>query len=80
MPDINNASVVNEDDKKKKTKGSVLDVIVTVVALISLIVCYFLWGCKYDLPATILAIAIVLCGSGVLYLQHKKSRKMDEIS
>ena len=69
MADMNN---VKSDDKN--SRGMVLDIIVSVLAVLALCGCCFFWNCKYDLPATILSFAIVLAGSGFLLLQHRKNR------
>ena len=63
----------NENDNKK-TRGMILDIIVSVLAILILAGCGFFWKDKYDLPATILAAAIVLCGGVFLVIQHRKSR------
>jgi len=63
----------NENDNKK-TRGMILDIIVSVLAILILAGCVFFWKDKYDLPATILAAAIVLCGGVFLAIQHRKSR------
>lgn len=67
----------NTEEKKenKKSKGILMDIIVALIGVVVLIVCYFFWGCKYDLPATILAIVVILAGSGLLYMQHKRNNK-----
>ena len=61
------------NEKKKMSRGMILDIIVALLAVISLGACCFFWKCKYDLPATILAFAIVLAGSGFLFLRHRKN-------
>lgn len=73
-----NEENVNQKDGSTKNRGMLLDIIVALVAIIALIVCYFFWGCRYDLPATILAIVVILAGSGLLYMQHRKKDKQDE--
>lgn len=65
-------------EKKKKDRGFILDIIVALVAVVALIICQRYWGCDYDLPATILAIVVVLAGSGLLYMQHRKNNKAIE--
>lgn len=70
---------INETEKKdKKKKGILMDVIVSFAALAVLVVCYFFWGCKYDLPATILAVVVVLAGAGLITMQHRKNAKDEE--
>ena len=64
---------INEKDPKK-TRGMILDIIVSVLAVLMLAGCAFFWKCKYDLPATILAAALVLGGGIFLVVQHRKSR------
>ena len=59
--------------KKKMSRGLILDIIVALLAVIVLGACCFFWGCKYDMPVTILAFALVLAGSGFLFLQHKRN-------
>ena len=61
------------NEEKKLSRGAILDIIVSLIAVVSLVGCCFFWKCKYDLPATILAFAIVLTGSGFLLAQHKKN-------
>ena len=71
---------LNTEEKKdeKKSKGRLADVLMTLLAIAVLVVCYFFWGCKYDLPATILAIVVILAGSTLIYLQHKRANKDEE--
>ena len=61
----------------KKTRGMILDIIVSALAVLTLAGCGFFWKCKYDLPATILAAAIVLGGAIFLVMQHRKSRMVE---
>lgn len=53
-------------------KKTILDLIVAVVAIIGLVICAFFWGCKLDLPVTILAIVVIAAGTVLLTLQNKK--------
>ena len=71
---------LNAEEKKdeKKSKGRLADVLMTLLAIAVLVVCYFFWGCKYDLPATILAIVVILAGSALIYMQHKRANKDEE--
>jgi len=67
-----------EEKQNKKNKGLIVDLIVALLGVAVLVVCYFFWGCSYDLPATILAIVVILAGSGLLYMQQKKNNKDDD--
>ena len=68
------AEMNNTMSDNKASRGMILDIIVSILAVLALFGCCFFWNCKYDLPATILAFAIVLGGSGFLLLQHRKNR------
>lgn len=70
-----NDEIENNENNSTKNRGMLMDIIVALIAVIALIVCYFFWGCRYDLPATILAIVVILAGSGLLYMQHRKQDK-----
>lgn len=60
------------DKIKDIKKKFALDCVVSALAAIVLIVCYFFWGCKMDAPATALAGVLVLGGIGLLGFQYKK--------
>ncbi|MCQ2520376.1 MAG: hypothetical protein MJ107_07590 [Lachnospiraceae bacterium] len=62
-----------ETQDNKKNRSMILDICVALVAVAVLVVCYFFWGCSYDLPATILAIVVILAGSGILFVQHRRN-------
>ena len=45
--------------------------LITIVFFAALVVCYFFWGCKYDLPVTIVAVAVGIAGLALLTVQNK---------
>lgn len=75
-----NFKVENKDNKenKKDIAKIIGDWSVGVLLVILLIVCYFFWGCIYDLPVTIVASVAVLAGTGLLQNQYKKIKKLKE--
>jgi len=75
---MNENTELNKPEEKKKTKGRLADVLAALIAIVVLVVCYFFWGCKYDLPATILGIVVIAAGSAVVYLQHRRASKDDD--
>ena len=52
-------------------KQSLVNCLVTIVFFAALVVCYFFWGCKYDLPVTIVAVAVGLAGLILLTVQNR---------
>lgn len=58
-------------------KQNLVNCLVTIVFFIALVVCYFFWGCKYDLPVTIVAVAIGLAGLVLLTVQNKKLKDLN---
>lgn len=60
---------------KKKSKGFVVDIIAALLATIIFVVCLFLGECKFELPATILALVVILAGSGLMFVNHKRNIK-----
>ncbi len=61
-------------------KQNLVNCLVTIVFFIALVVCYFFWGCKYDLPVTIVAVAIGLAGLCLLTVQNKKIKDLSSES
>lgn len=61
-------------------KQNLANCLVTIVFFIALVVCYFFWGCKYDLPVTIVAVAIGLAGLCLLTVQNKKIKDLSSES
>ena len=52
-------------------KQNLVNCLVTIVFFAALVVCYFFWGCKYDLPVTIVAVAVGIAGLSLLTVQNK---------
>ena len=65
----------NVKDDEKRMKGKMADVIVTLIFIIALVVIYFFWKCKWDLPVTILALVIAAVMSFIAYRQFKQFEK-----
>lgn len=61
-----------EIDDEKRMKGKAADIIVTLVFAIALVVIYFFWKCKWDLPVTIIGLVIAAIMSFIAYRQFKK--------
>lgn len=60
----------NNAQKNQKTK-TVIDWVISGLAVAVLVVCYFFWKCKLDLPVTILAAVVLIAGSALLAKQNK---------
>ncbi len=69
---------VMEENKKTVNKKAILDWIVCAIAVIALVVCYFFWGCRMDLFATVLAAVVVITGTFLLQKQNKKIKELNE--
>lgn len=70
-----NEEIMTSEDNNTTSRGKFLDIIVALMGIIGLIVCYFFWGCRYDLPATILAVAVILAGTCLIFVQHNRTEK-----
>ena len=53
-------------------KMKMMDVIVDVLLILSLIVIYFLWGCRLDAYVVIMAGLVFFVGCVVGYVQRKR--------
>ncbi len=73
---MENQKTVNKDNKKK---NNLWDYLVACLVVLSMLVLYFFWGCKWDLPATILCVVVVLVSTLCLRHQVKKLNEEDEV-
>lgn len=64
-----------EENKKTNNKKNILDWVVAGVMIVALIVCYFFWGCSMDLWVSLLSLVLVVAGTVLLQMQHKKIDK-----
>lgn len=69
-------SLVQKSSKKKV----IVDWLAAAIVLIGLVVCYFFWGCSYDLPVTILAAIIVVAGTTLVQIQNKKINEANKLA
>lgn len=60
---------------KNINRKAVLDWVIAALALVVLVVCFFFWGCKYDMYVTILAAVVLVAGSTLLAVQTKKLKE-----
>ena len=65
-------------DKENKKKNNLWDYLVACLVALTMLVLYFFWGCKWDLPATILCLVVVIVGTLILRRQVKKLNEEDE--
>ena len=65
-----------EENRKATDKKHILDWVVSGIALVAMIVLYFFWGCPIDLWATLLCLVVVVAGSILLHMQHKKLKEL----
>ena len=65
-----------EENRKATDKKYILDLAVSGIVLVALIVTYFFWGCPIDLWATLLCVVLVLAGTILLHMQHKRLKEL----
>jgi len=67
---------IMEENRKATDKKHILDWVVSGIVLVAMVVIYFFWGCPIDLWATLLCVIVVVAGSILLHLQHKKLKEL----
>jgi len=64
-----------EDNKKTVNKKSILDWVVCGIMVITLVTCFFFWGCDMDLWVSLISIILVVAGTVLLQMQNKKIKE-----